>query len=67
VAESNGWVVFFKYAKGRPAKLREAGGVYTDFHSTLREKSRVSSQGTTSAGEAQPKTDSKNTKAVGNL
>ncbi|RYP57844.1 hypothetical protein DL770_010571 [Monosporascus sp. CRB-9-2] len=44
VAESNGWVVFFDYSKGKPANLIEAGGVYANLHAALSEQSKVTNQ-----------------------
>jgi acyl-CoA thioesterase FadM len=44
VAESNGWVVFFDYSKGKPANLLEAGGVYATLHAALREKCKAATQ-----------------------
>ncbi|KAI0466984.1 hypothetical protein F4859DRAFT_526268 [Xylaria cf. heliscus] len=41
VAESNGWVVFYDYSKGKPANLLEAEGVYADLHTALTEKAKM--------------------------
>ncbi|KAI1453445.1 hypothetical protein F4805DRAFT_443229 [Annulohypoxylon moriforme] len=44
VAESNGWVVFYDYSKGKPANLIQAGGVYAELQASLVEKAKVASQ-----------------------
>lgn len=38
VAQTRGYVIFFDYAKGGPANLVEAGGVYADLHAALAER-----------------------------
>ncbi|GAP93056.1 putative protein [Rosellinia necatrix] len=55
VAESNGWVVFFDYSKGKPANLIQAGGVYADLHAALSEKAKVTKQKRAQWDEANPK------------
>ncbi|RYP77229.1 hypothetical protein DL771_001278 [Monosporascus sp. 5C6A] len=55
VAESNGWVVFFDYSKGKPANLVEAGGVYANLHAALCEQSRVMNQKRVEWEQAHPK------------
>ncbi|KAI2602751.1 hypothetical protein GGR54DRAFT_487851 [Hypoxylon sp. NC1633] len=55
VAESNGWVVFFDYSKGKPANLIEAGGVYADLHSALAEKAKIANQKLAKWDEMHPK------------
>ncbi|KAJ8123483.1 hypothetical protein ONZ43_g582 [Nemania bipapillata] len=44
VAESNGWVVFYDYSKGKPSSLVQAGGVYANLYASLVEKSKIASQ-----------------------
>jgi hypothetical protein len=55
VAESNGWVVFFDYAKGKPANLIEAGGVYANLHAAISEKSKITNQKRAQWEAAHPK------------
>ncbi|KAH8157476.1 hypothetical protein CIB48_g10773 [Xylaria polymorpha] len=55
VAEANGWVVFFDYAKGKPANLIEAGGVYANLHAALSDKAKVMNQKRAKWEEAHPK------------
>ncbi|KAI1277937.1 hypothetical protein F5Y07DRAFT_407121 [Xylaria sp. FL0933] len=55
VAETNGWVVFYDYSKGKPASLIQAGGVYADLHAALVEKARVGKQKRAKWDEAHPK------------
>lgn len=55
VAESNGWVVFFDYSKGKPANLIEAGGVYANLHAALFEKAKVTNQKRAAWEQAHPK------------
>ncbi|KAI1256612.1 hypothetical protein MGN70_001736 [Eutypa lata] len=55
VAESNGWVVFFDYSKGKPANLIEAGGVYANLHAALYEKSEITNQRRAEWAKAHPK------------
>ncbi|KAI1346523.1 hypothetical protein F5Y01DRAFT_308222 [Xylaria sp. FL0043] len=44
VAETNGWVIFYDYSKGKPASLIQAGSIYADLHAALVEKARVGNQ-----------------------
>lgn len=44
VAESSGYVVFFDYRKGKVSNLMEYGGVYTDLHRDLSERSKKSNE-----------------------
>ncbi|KAI3318405.1 hypothetical protein HD806DRAFT_315362 [Xylariaceae sp. AK1471] len=55
VAESNGWVVFFDYSKGKPANLIEAGGVYANLHAAIAEKSKITNQKRAKWEAAHPK------------
>ncbi|KAI4861525.1 hypothetical protein F4820DRAFT_460905 [Hypoxylon rubiginosum] len=55
VAESNGWVVFYDYSKGKPASLVQAGGVYADLHASLTEKAKVANLKRAKWDEAHPK------------
>ncbi|RYP08102.1 hypothetical protein DL764_002085 [Monosporascus ibericus] len=55
VAESNGWVVFFDYSKGKPANLIEAGGVYANLHAALCEQSKATNQKRAAWEQAHPK------------
>ncbi|KAI1176065.1 hypothetical protein F4777DRAFT_548289 [Nemania sp. FL0916] len=61
VAESSGWVVFYDYAKAKPANLIEAGGVHADLHAALSEKCRVAKLKKTEWEKAHPRI-SRNTK-----
>jgi len=44
VAQTRGYVVFFDYAKSKPANLVEAGGVYAKLHAALTERAERSSK-----------------------
>ncbi|KAK1753904.1 hypothetical protein QBC47DRAFT_385175 [Echria macrotheca] len=44
VAQTQGYVVFFDFAKQRPANLIEAGGVYADLHAALSERAQKSTE-----------------------
>ncbi|KAF1818315.1 uncharacterized protein K489DRAFT_391242 [Dissoconium aciculare CBS 342.82] len=55
VAESNGWVVFFDYAKGKPANLVQERGVYADLHAALSSKSKITNEKKTAWDLAHPK------------
>ncbi|KAI0189895.1 hypothetical protein F4808DRAFT_31841 [Astrocystis sublimbata] len=55
VAESNGWVVFFDYSKGKPANLIEAGGVHADLHAAITEKAKITNEKRAKWEAANPK------------
>jgi hypothetical protein len=48
-------VVFFDYAKGRPANLVKEGGVYADLHATLSSKSKATNEKKAAWDLAHPK------------
>jgi hypothetical protein len=55
VAESNGWVVFFDYSKGKPANLVKEGGVYANLHAALSAKSKATNEKKAAWDLAHPK------------
>lgn len=55
VAESNGWVVFFDYSKGKPANLIHAGGVFADLHAAITAKSKATNEKKVAWDQAHPK------------
>ncbi|KAI1812264.1 hypothetical protein GGS20DRAFT_558821 [Poronia punctata] len=55
VAESNGWVVFFDYSKGKPASLTQLGGVYNDLYEALVVKAEEANTKRKEWEEANPK------------
>ncbi|KAF5496849.1 hypothetical protein CGCS363_v007899 [Colletotrichum siamense] len=54
VAESEGWIVFFDYGKGKVANLVEAGGVHKDLYEALSVKCSKMNETAAAWKKAQP-------------
>ncbi|KAH0438703.1 hypothetical protein CcaCcLH18_03135 [Colletotrichum camelliae] len=54
VAESEGWIVFFDYGKGKVANLVEAGGVHKDLYDALSVKCAKMNETAAAWKKAQP-------------